>query len=227
MSRQTAGPRRGAASGRRRPGVARIGRAALAAMVVSLAAALLVRPATARAQGQEGYLVDAPRPYRIGVTGSALLWEDAATRSPSDGSLWGLDVERTLFRYASVRLGGAFGTTTLENAEQSADANTYVLEVMAGPRLALPTLLEAGVVPFGTVGLASIVHDPTPEGLIARSQNAFAWGAGVEWRFLPRLGLRAEWRSYAADLENIFDPADRTGQGRDADRFQATLHWSF
>lgn len=226
MSRPTEGPRRGAAPGRR-PGVAGLGRAALAAVVVSLAAGLLVRPATARAQGPEGYLVEAPRPYRIGVTGSALVWEDAATRSPSDGSLWGLDVERTLFRYASVRLGGAFGTTTLESVEQSADANTYLLEVMVGPRLALPTLLEAGVIPFGTVGLASIVHDPAPDGLLARSQNAFSWGAGVEWSFLPRLGLRAEWRSYAADLENVFDPADRTGQGRDADRFQATLHWSF
>lgn len=226
MSRRRAESRRGIGPGPR-GGRARGRRAALAAVALSLAAALAAPPATARAQGEEGYLVDAPRPYRIGVTGSALLWEEAATRSPSDGSLWGLDVERTLFRYASVRLGAAYGTTTLENAGRSADADTYVLEVLVGPRLALPSLQEAGVVPFGTVGLGSVVHDPSPGGLVARSQNAFSWGGGVEWRFLPRLGLRAEWRSYTADLENVFDPVDRTGESRDADRFQATLHWSF
>jgi opacity protein-like surface antigen len=175
----------------------------------------------------EPILVEAPRPFRLSASASALLWEDAATRSPEDGSLWGLEVGRHVLRWAFVRLGGAFGTTTLSSGGRSADTNTYLFEVVGGPRLALRGLRRIGVVPFAAVGVGSVIHDPRPDGLVDRSQNAFTWGAGVGWTLRPELGVRAEWRRYSVDLQDVFNRIDRTGEGRDADRFQLSVFWAF
>lgn len=179
------------------------------------------------AEEDEPILVEAPRPFRLSASASALLWEDAATRSPEDGSLWGLEVGRHVLRWAFVRLGGAFGTTTLSSGGRSADTNTYLVDVVGGPRLAFRDLRRIGVVPFAAVGVGSVVHDPRPDGLVDRSQNAFTWGAGVEWSLRPELGVRAEWRRYSVDLQDVFDRIDRTGEGRDADRFQVSVVWAF
>lgn len=219
----------------RRPGARRPGARAVPCLVVlAVAAALLAAGDAAAQEGRggdgpdaEGLLVEAPRPFRLAATGSALLWEEAPTRSPEDGSVWGLDVERLLLPYAFARLGGAFGTTTVVSGDRSADVNTYLAEVVVGPRLALPGLRRVGVVPFAAVGVGTVVHDPTEDGLSTRSQNAFSWGAGVEWSFRPQLGVRAEWRRYSADLEDIFAELDRTGESRDADRLQISVFWAF
>lgn len=220
------GPRRE----RRRP--VRRALPVLAAAVLAVAALLAAAPAAAQEDGggaetAEELLVEAPRPYRIAVTGSALLWHEAATRSPDDGSLWGLEVERLLLRWAFARLGAAFGRSTVTSGERSADVNSYLLEVVLGPRVAVADLRELGVIPYAAVGFGSLVHDPRVDGLATRSQNAFSWGAGVEWSFRPDLGVRAEWRQYSADLEDIFAELDRTGQTRDADRFQIAVFWAF
>lgn len=206
---------------------------ALLALVLAASGTLLAAGEATAQEGEdvdgedEPMLVEAPRPFRLSASGSALLWEDAATRSPADGSLWGLEVGRHVLRWAFVRLGGAFGTTTLNSGGRSADTNTYLVEVLGGPRLALPNLRRIGVVPFAAVGVGSVVHDPRPDGLVDRSQNAFTWGAGVEWSLRPELGARAEWRRYSVDLQDVFDRVDRTGEGRDADRFQLSVFWAF
>lgn len=217
-----------------RRGGASPGRRALTVLAAVVAAAGAFLPASAPASAQqeggaqaEEMLVEAPRPFRVGATASALLWEEAATRSPDDGALWGLDVERLLLRWAFARLGTAFGTSTVTGADRSVDVNTYLLEVVAGPRLALPALRRAGVVPFAEIGVGSVVHDPKVDGLTTRSQNAFSWGGGVEWSFRPELGVRAEWRRYSASLEDVFADLDRTGETRDADRLQITVFWAF
>lgn len=208
--------------------------ALLAVLLLSALGALAAPAGTAAQEGGEGadeegeeMLVEAPRPFRLSASGSALLWEEAATRSPEDGSLWGLEIERQVLRWAFVRLGGAFGTAAVSDGERSADVNTYLFEVTGGPRLALPALREAGVVPFAAVGVGTVVHDPRSDDLVDRSQNAFTWGLGVEWAVRPSLGLRAEWRRYSVDLQSLFDGVDLTGQVRDADRFQASVFWAF
>lgn len=206
---------------------------ALLALALAAPGALLAGGEAAAQEGEdaggavEPILVEAPRPFRLSASASALLWEDAATRSPEDGSLWGLEVGRHVLRWAFVRLGGAFGTTTVTSGGRSADANTYLVEVVGGPRLALRELRRIGVVPFAAVGVGSVVHDPRPDGLVDRSQNAFTWGGGVEGSLGPELGVRAEWRRYSVDLQDIFDRVDRTGEGRDADRFQLSVFWAF
>lgn len=181
----------------------------------------------ASAEGDEGLLVPAPRPFRLSATGSALLWEEAATRSPDDGPLWGAEIERLLIRYAFARIGASFGPSTVVSGDRSVDVNTFVVELLAGPRFALPALRRAGVVPYAGVGIGSVVHQPTEGDLATRNQNAFLWGGGVEWSFHPRWGVRGEWRRYSADLENIFAELDRTGETRDADRFQISVFWAF
>lgn len=213
----------------------RPGRLAGALPALVLAAAAALAPTADVAGQQEGeaaeedepILVEAPRPFRLSASASALLWEDAATRHPEDGSLWGLEVGRHLLRWAFVRLGGAFGTTTVNSGDRSADANTYLVEVVGGPRLALPELRDVGVVPFAAAGVGTVVHDPRPEGLVERSQNAFTWGLGVEWTLRAGLGVRAEWRRYTVDLQDVFSQVDRSGVGRDADRFQLSVFWAF
>lgn len=201
----------------------------LLVLLLAPAAALPAQEAAGTGeQAERGpLLVEAPRQFRVTATGGALAWEDASTRSPDDGGLWGVDVERILFPYLSARLGGAFGTSSIAATDRSVDVDTYVVEVLLEPRLALPALLEAGLVPFGTVGVGTVVHDPDAPGLITRSQNAFAYGLGAEYLFLPRFGVRAEWRRYSVELENVFDQVDRTGETRDADRFQVGVFWTF
>lgn len=208
--------------------------AALVALLLAAAGALLAPGEAVAQEGEdvgegedEPILVEAPRPFRLSASGSALLWEEAATRSPEDGSLWGLEVERLLLRWAFVRLGGAFGTTTVSSGDRAADVNTYLFEVVGGARLAFGELRRIGVVPFVAAGVGSMVHDPRPEGLVERSQNSFTWGLGAEWSLRPDLGVRAEWRRYAVDLQDVFSQVDRTGEGRDADRFQLSVFWAF
>lgn len=220
-------------AGARRPSArGRGSRAAAAVAAVLAAAALLLSPAAGTAQGDAGgpaepLLVEAPRPFSLGATGGALLWGEAATRSPEDGGLWGLEVQRRLVRWAWARVGAGFGTSTVTGDGRSVDVDSYLFEVSVGPRIALPALRRAGVVPFAGVTLGTLVHDPTRDGLTSRSQNAFAWGAGVAWSFHPRLGVRAEWRRYEVELEDLFAELDRTGATRDAHRIQATLYWTF
>lgn len=175
----------------------------------------------------EPVLVEAPRSFRIGVTGSALAWEEATTLSPEDGSLWGLDVERILFPFVAARLSAAYGTSSIDGGSDGAvDLTAYLLEVLLQPRLAISPLEDAGVVPFGTIGIGTVVHDPDRDGLVTRSQNALSVGAGVEYLFHPRVGARAEWRHYAVQLENVFADVDRSGTDRSADRFEATLFFT-
>lgn len=207
--------------------------APLLALLLAAGGCLLAAGSASAQEGEDGgeddepTLVEAPRAFRLSASGSALLWEEAPTRSPDDGSLWGLEVERLVLRWAFVRLGGAFGTSTIDGGDRSAEVNTYLFEVVGGPRLALRELRRIGVVPFAAAGVGSLVHDPRPDGLVDRSQNAFTWGVGVEWSLRPELGVRAEWRRYSVDLQDVFSQVDRTGEGRDADRFQLSVFWAF
>lgn len=198
-------------------------------------AALLLAPARAAPQqadeGARGSapaeIAEAPRQFHLGLSVSAMSWEEADDRSPTSSSLWGASVERILFRYLAVRLDAAYGTNRVQGAADSVDVATYLAEVAAVVRIAPPSLERTGVVPFVTAGVGSLVHDPDREGLTTASQNALSWGLGVEVIPLDRFGFRAEWRRYDVDLENLFDAVDRTGVSRNADRFEATAFWTF
>lgn len=206
--------------------------------VLAGALAVLLAPAAAGAQEEPGpsgppdepeapAMAEAPRQFHLGLTASALSWSDAAGPTPDASGLVGVELERLLVRFASVRLGGAYGTSTVAGAPGAVDVNAALFEVGLTGRLDLGPMREAGVVPSAGLGIGSVVFDPVAADLPTRSQNAFFYGAGIEARPLPRIGVRAEWRRYRVEMENVFEPTDRTGSDRDADRFQASVFWTF
>lgn len=172
-------------------------------------------------------MAEAPEAFRLGPTVDVLTWTEGPGPTPEDATLWGLAVERLLDQVLAVRLGLAHGSGSVAGGGQEVDVGTYVADLSLLVRGRLPRAAEAGVVPFGAVGVGTVVHDPADDDLSTASQNALSYGLGVDVRALNRFGARVEWRRYAVNLENIFDPVDRSGSSRDADRFQAVLYWAF
>lgn len=231
----TGDPRRRRARSRRR---------APAALAGAVALAIALAPGPLRAQRAspapasdtmsadtsgpvEPEIAPAPLQFRLGLTGGALVWDQSRSRVPGDDAAWGIDVGRQLLRYLSVRLGVTYLPTRVEDPAGATDVHGYLLEVAAEPRLALPSLERIGIVPFGTIGAGSLVFDPRRSGLPTRSQNAFEVGGGLEGRIAPRFGARAEFRAYTASLQTLFDPTDRSGATRHAQRLMVSLYWAF
>lgn len=189
-----------------------------------------VRVDSATADSLAAYGADiapAPLQFRLAVTGGPFLWKSAPSRVPDNSAAWGIDVERILFRYLSLRLGASYLPTRVEHAAGSTDVRGYLLDVIAEPRIVVDPLERAGVVPFLTVGVGTLVLDPRQAGLPTRSENAFALGGGFEVRVLPRIGARAEWRRYSVALQSLFDPTLRTAEAHHANRLLVSLYWTF
>lgn len=174
---------------------------------------------------------ETPRLFRIGIAGGALAWDDGGQGvSLDDGSLWGLDIESRPNRFLAFRASGAWGRgaaagVDTTGAPASTDLSQWIADLAAVGRLGIGPLERAGLVPFGTVGLGTVVHDPVQEGLLTASQSAFSFGAGLDLDISASFGGRAEWRRYRVEVEDPFDPMDRAGTTRTADRFFASLYW--
>jgi len=210
--------------------------------------ALLLFAATAAAQETEEDLAgpamaDAPDQFRVAATAGWLAWDGAESsdgKVVDVGPLWGVDLETRVSRWVAFRFGGAYGRTTITGTDetgtrQTVDANQVVLELVAEPRLALEPLRRVGVVPFAVGGVGSVVHDPrTAEGafdppLPSRSQGSLLYGAGVEVQPEPLgdAGVRLEWRRNEVQLQPSFVVTSLEGASRGADRFMASVYWSF
>lgn len=218
------GPRSGAVARRARR---------LAVLAAGLAVVLATGPLGAQEEELDvPAMAESPRQFHLGASVAVLSWSNPASPATTDpdvdgGALVGLDVERLLTRFASIRLSGAYGSTTVSAPAGSVDVNTALFELSLHGRLALSSLREVGVVPYAGLGIGSVVFDPVAEDLTTNSQNSLSYGGGLEVRALPRIGFRAEWKHHAVELENLFDPTDRTGRDRNADRFQASVYWTF
>lgn len=196
----------------------------------------LLAPAGAGAQAPAGEppdgaeapeMADAPEAYRLGPTASYLTWAEESDPTPDDGMLLGLDVERLLDSLLAVRLGLAHGSGSIAGDGQEGDVGTYVVDLSLVLRAPLSGLARAGVVPYAAGGIGTVVHDPAADSLSTASQNTLSYGLGVDFRALDRFGARLEWRRHEVNLENVFDPVDRTGRPRAANRFQMSLYWAF
>lgn len=208
------------------------GRARRAGTFVGAAVLAVATAGTVEAQDAdppEPPVPDAPVQFRVGATISTFDWA-----GPGDGgirledvTMYGAELETILFRYASVRLGTSYGRPRLTNAERSAEADQFLVELTAVGRAPVGPLERLGLAPFVTVGFGSLVHAPEPEDLIAENQNALSFGGGVEWSGYRGFGVRLEWKETAIDLGNLFDPQDRGGVDRDARRIGGQIFWTF
>lgn len=216
---------RGAGRSAGGPALAAAG-ALAAALLASVGALGAQEPAGVGASLEEPPMARAPQQFRVGLTGGALAWgEEDGRASLEDGAILGLDLERRVGPFLAFRVSGGYGRSTATDEASSVKLNQFVGDVMASLRLGFERLRRVGVVPFGTVGLATVVHDPVSDDLVTKSQSAVAFGAGLEADLAGPFGLRAEWRRYVVDSENLFDPADRSGRGRVADRFYGAVYW--
>lgn len=214
-----------------RHGAKRLGASTAA---VALAAALLAAGPAAGQQGASGEpdaeapaMAEAPRSFHLGPSVSVVSWEDDGGPAYDDVTLWGIDVERLVASFLAVRLDGGYGRGEVTGGGRTVELNSYLAELALAIRPTVPPLARAGVAPYVVAGLGTVVHDPANEDLSTASQNALSWGLGVEVEPLDRFGARLEWRRYEVDLENLLDPADRTGTSRAADRLQLSLYWTF
>jgi len=169
----------------------------------------------------------APYQFRLGLSASRIAWGGSTTRSPENAWTWGLDVERILLPYVSLRFGASYLPERVVQGADATDVHGYLVEVAAEPRLALPSLRRVGVIPFATIGIGSMIFDPATDALPTRSQNTFLVGGGIEVRLGPRWGGRLEWRHEHVDLQSLFDATALGSVSDHADRVGATLYWTF
>lgn len=226
--------RAGRPPGGRGPGDRWPGSVLAGATLLSVAA--LLAPVGAGAQAPAGEppdgaeapeMADAPEAYRLGPTATHLTWAEGSGPTPDDGTLLGLDVERLLDSFLAMRLGLAHGSGSIAGDGQEEDVGAYMVDLSLVVRAPLSGLARAGVVPYAAGGIGTVVHDPAADSLSTASQNTLSYGLGVDFRALDRFGARLEWRRHEVNLENVFDPVDRTGRPRAANRFQASLYWAF
>lgn len=163
---------------------------------------------------------EAPLQFEVGPTASISMWQAKVGRPAiDDATAVGLSVESVVTDYFGIRLDLATGShrftppaDSAVDAQSSVEARQYTVDLVAVGRLGLPSLRAIGVVPFATVGLGSVVHDPKPDSLGTRSQGAWEYGAGVDLPVMEHFGARIEWRRANVSLENLFDDGtDRTG----------------
>lgn len=229
------------------PGAARRAASPLQTCVLAvLAVGLLAVPSPAQESGGEvgsAAAADAPDQFRLSALGGWMDWgapDAAGEQAMEASSAWGLDLETRVHPLLAFRLGAAYGRTEITRTEfggpsRSVEANQIVLELVAEPRLAVGPLRETGVVPFGIVGLGSVIHDPDTEqgefepALTTRSQGSVVYGGGLEVEppALGDFGARVEWRRADVQVQNIFTPTSREGTSRTSDRIVGTVYWKF
>lgn len=220
--------------------------AALSAAAGLLALCVVAAPAAGQETEEDRAgpaMADAPDQFRASVTAGWMAWDEpeaAGGERVDTGALLGIDLETRVSRWVSFRFGVGYGRTTITGPDQSGttrtvDANQVVLELIAEPRLGVGPLSRAGVVPFGLLGVGSVVHDPSAEegtfdpALPSRSQGSLMYGGGVEVapEALGDLGVRLEWRRTDVQLQRTFVLTARDGASRGADRFMGSIYWSF
>ena len=171
-------------------------------------------------------MAEAPLQFRLSGTGGVFLWgEEENVPRIDDLALFGLDIESRVVPALAFRLGVSYGRTSAADDTSSVDVNQWMIDLMAVGRLAVRPLVRAGVVPFGLVGLGSIILDPSGDDFRTRSQGAFSIGGGIDLEPRGRWGGRVEFRHYSVSLEDVLDPLERQGETLSANLILASIYW--
>lgn len=171
-------------------------------------------------------MAEAPLQFRLSGTSGIFFWgEEEDVPKLDDLALFGLDIESRVVPALAFRLGVFYGRTSAADDTLSVDVNQWMIELMAVGRLALRPLVRAGVVPFGLIGLGSVILDPSSDDFRTRSQGAFSIGGGIDLESRGRWGGRIEYRHYSVSLEDVLDPLDRQGETLSADLILASIYW--
>lgn len=205
--------------------------------VLGLCFAFLGGTGTAAAQeGETGTEVEepsmpgAPVQFRVGASISSFDWSGISEGGTEveDVLMFGAELESVLFRYASIRLGTSFGQPWVRSTERSVDVNQFLVDLTLVGRLAAGPWTRIGLVPYALASFGSVVHAPRDDpDLIAKNQNTYSFGGGLEWIGFRRFGVRVEWREGEVDHDNIFDPQDRESVDRDLRRITGQIFWVF
>ena len=183
-------------------------------------------PAEQEPAEQEPAMAEAPLQFRLSGTGGVFLWgEEENVPRIDDLALFGLDIESRVVPALAFRLGVSYGRTSAADDTSSVDVNQWMIDLMAVGRLAVRPLVRAGVVPFGLVGLGSVILDPSGDDFRTRSQGAFSIGGGIDLEPRGRWGGRVEFRHYSVSLEDVLDPLDRQGETLSANLILASIYW--
>lgn len=195
---------------------------------IALALLFLGRPDPTRAQ-DEPAMPEAPHQYKLGAWAGGQVWGSSGMfpAEIDDHPVIGLDVERLLVRFASLRFGVGYASTSATDGDTSIDLATYVFDFDLRGRLAFEPLRSAGITPIVLVSAGAVVHDPDGSDRRTRSQTALGAGGAVELNLTARVGAQADWRHLWVNLEDAFDPTSRESEQVDADRFTVGLYWRF
>lgn len=176
--------------------------------------------------GREPAMAEAPLHFRLSGTGGVFLWgEEENVARIDDLALFGLDLESRVVPALAFRLGASYGRTSAADDTSSVDVNQWMIDLMAVGRLAVRPLVRTGVVPFGLVGLGSVILDPSDADLRTRSQGAFSIGGGIDLEPHGRWGARVEFRHLSISQEDVLDPVDREGETVSANLILASIYW--
>lgn len=203
-------------------------RGRLRAVAIALGLLLVAWPNPTQAQ-DEPAMPEAPRQYKLGAWAGGQVWGSSGTfpSTIEDHAVFGLEVERLLIRFASLRFGAGYASTSATDGETSIDLATYVFDFDLRGRLAFEPLRSAGITPIVLVSAGAVVHDPDGSDRRTRSQTALGAGGAVELDLAARIGAQAGWRHLWVNLENAFDPTSRESEQVEADRFTVGLYWRF
>lgn len=195
-----------------------------------LAAPLAAQPPGSAAPPEvppPGGIVVPVRSYALGLGVGSLRWDDEA---PYDDLVLGsLTIERALWSGVRGRAGMGYGTTTLA-AAAPIDTRIYAfdLQVLLSP--AFGPLADSPILPYGVVGVGSLVVDLTAEPADfeggTRSQSQVTYGGGVVAR-IDRWEARVEATAASLRLADSLDIEEGETRTIHNLRWEGRLGWAF
>lgn len=190
-----------------------------------------VPPGLAQQAGAEGEapMPEAPHQFKLGVWGAVQVWSsDAASLAELDDQFaYGLEIERVVLSFLSLRVGGAYGTGEAVNDSASQGLNSWLFDLDLRGRLSFGPFGDGGLTPAVLVSVGAVVHDPDGPDLRTRSQTSLGLGLALAYDLTGRVGVGTEWRHLWINQEDVFDSTSRESEQIEADRFGVGLYWRF